>query len=80
MSSYFSKQSNLNTSQNDINSKCDIIKTESDSLKIKRRLMQSVIVKTFIDNNFQNKLSTDEYNVLIKKLTDETLLMCNDKK
>ena len=80
MGSYFLKQLNLDTSQNDITSECDNIKTESDSIKIKRKLIQSIIVKTFIDNNFQNKLSTDEYNVLIKKLTDETLLMCNDKK
>ena len=80
MGSYFLKQSNLDTSQNNITSECYKIKTELDSIKIKRILIQYIIVKPFITNNVQTKLSTDEYNDLVKKLTDKTLLMCNDKK
>ena len=80
MGSYFLKQLNLDTSRNYITSECDNIKTESDSNKIKRILIQYIIVKPLIANNVKTKLSTDEYNDLVKKLTDEALLMCNDKK
>ena len=73
MGSYFSKQLNLKTTCNDITSKCDNIKNELNELK--RLLMEKAVVKALIDNNIKDHVSTDEFYVLVKKLTDEALII-----
>ena len=78
MGSYFLKQLNLDTSRNNITSKCYNVKTDLNDLE--RLFIQKVIVKTLIDNNVQTQVNTDEFNDLVKKLTDETLIIYKDKK